>query len=91
MNQPLDIVRFERDGEEYVLVSNTRHPLLKIRCRDIDSQDSLVTPHEPEGVPREIEDLAGVTKMANLNGSHLLTLQRDDAGVHLRSHKTTSL
>lgn len=91
MNQPLDIIRFERDGEEYVLVSNTRHALLKIRCRDIDSQDALTTPREPEGVRREVEDLAGVTKMANLNGSHVLTLQRDETGLHLRSHKTSSL
>ena len=91
MNQPLDIVAFEEGGEEYVLVSNTRHALLKIRCRDIDAQDELTTPHEPEGVDRETEDLAGITAMANLGESHLLVLQDDAAGRHLRSLKTSSL
>jgi hypothetical protein len=91
MNQPLDIVAFEQDGEDYVLVSNTRHPLLKISCRDIDAQEALTTPGEPEGARRDAEELAGVSKMANLNGSHLLVLQEDEKGRHLRSLKTASL
>jgi hypothetical protein len=91
MNQPLDIVAFEQGGDEYVLVSNTRHPLLKIRCRDIDAQEALTRPQEPEGVRREVEDLAGITAMANLGDSHLLVLQDDERGRHLRSLKTTSL
>ncbi len=91
MNQPLDIVAFAQGGEEYVLVSNTRHPLLKIRCRDIDAQQALTTPKEPVGAEREVEDLAGVSLMANLNGSHVIVLQQDQKGQHLRSFKTESL
>ena len=30
MNQPLDIVSFTEDGEQYLLVSNTSHGLIKI-------------------------------------------------------------
>ena len=91
MNQPLDIVAFTQGDEEYVLVSNSRHPLLKIRCRDIDAQEALSTPKEPVGAPREAEDLAGVSLMANLNGSHVVVLQQDQKGRHLRSLKTESL
>jgi hypothetical protein len=91
MNQPLDIVAFEQDDEEYVLVSNTRHPLLKISCRAIDAQDGLTTPKEPVGVPREAEDLAGVSKMDNLGWEHLIVIQDDSRGRHLRSLKTASL
>jgi hypothetical protein len=91
MNQPLDIVAFGQGGDEHVLVSNTRHPLLKISCRDIDAQEALTTPKEPVGAPREAEDLAGVSKMANLDENHLLVLQEDAKGRHLRSLKTASL
>jgi hypothetical protein len=91
MNQPLDIVAFEQGGEEYVLVSNSRHPLLKIRCGDIDAQEGLTTPKEPVGAPREVEDLAGVSLMANLDGRHVLVLQEDQQGRHLRSLKVESL
>ena len=43
---------------------------MKIACRDIDSQVPLTEPREPVGVPRETKDLAGITRLANLGGSH---------------------
>ncbi len=92
MNQPLDMVSFVHDGEEQLLVANSAHGLVKIACRDIDDQAPLTEPKEPVGVPRETEDLRGITRLANLNGSHVLALQVDEAGrQHLRSLKTASL
>src|SRR6201999_3419016 len=41
VNQPLDMVSFVQDGEEYLLVANSAHRLVKIACRDIDSQPAL--------------------------------------------------
>jgi hypothetical protein len=91
-NQPLDIVAYHLDGEEHLLVSHSRHPLMKINCRDIDSQAPLTEPREPVGVPRQMPDLAGIGRMDNLNGSYVLAIQRDEhGGRHLRSLKTASL
>lgn len=91
-NTPVDIVSYRREGEEYLLVSNTRHPLIKIACKDVDRQESLTQPKEPVGVPREALPHQGVTRMANLNGSYVLMMQRDDKGdVHLRSYSSASL
>jgi hypothetical protein len=91
MNQPLDMVSFVLDGQEHLLVANSNHGLIKIACRDIDGQEGLTEPREPVGVPRETEDLQGVTRLANLNGSHVLALQTDGGRLHLRSLKTASL
>jgi hypothetical protein len=92
MNQPLDMVSFTRDEGEYLLVSNSSHGLIKIACHDIDAQAGLTEPKTPVGVPREVEALTGVSRLANLNASHVLVLQRDEAGErHLRSLKTASL
>ena len=92
VNQPLDMVSFTQDGEEYVLVANTAHGLVKIACRDIDGQAPLTEPAEPVGVPRETKDLQGIRRLADLDGGHVLVLQADDAGrQHLRSLKTASL
>jgi hypothetical protein len=92
MNQPLDMVSFTLGDEEHVLVANSSHGLIKIATRDIDDQPALTEPKEPIGVPREVEDLQGIVKLENLNGSHILALQVDDAGgKHLRSLKTASL
>jgi hypothetical protein len=92
MNQPLDMVSFTVDGDEQVLVANSSHGLIKIATRDIDTQPALTEPKEPIGVPREVEDLQGIVKLENLNGSYVLALQVDDSGgKHLRSLKTASL
>jgi hypothetical protein len=91
MNQPLDMVSFDQDGEEHLLIANTSHGLIKIACRDIDTQAPLTEPSEPVGVPRETEDLQGITRLANLNGGYVLALQSEGGHQHLRSLKTASL
>jgi hypothetical protein len=92
MNQPLDMVSFNQDDAEYLLVSNSSHGLIKIDCRDIDAQNALTEPGQPIGVPRQVEPLTGVSQLANLNGKYVLALQKDDNGArHLRSLKTASL
>ena len=92
MNQPLDMVSFSQDDGEHLLVSNSTHGLIKLDCRDIDDQPALTEPTTPVGVPREVEPLTGVSRLANLNRTHVLALQKDDRGErHLRSLKTDSL
>src|SRR6202012_3351931 len=80
VNQPLDMVSFVQDGEEHLLVANSAHGLVKIACRDIDSQAPLTEPQQPVGVPRETKDLQGIRRLANLGGTHVLALQPDDGG-----------
>ena len=91
-NTPLDMVSYVRDGEEFLLVSNARHPLMKIACKDIDRQGPLTQPNEPMGVPRQTLPHQGVGRMANLKDSHVIMIQQDDAGrIHLRSHDIATL
>lgn len=92
MNQPLDMVSYWEPDGEHLLIANSRHGLVKIDCADIEVQEPLTEPREPVGVPRETKDLQGITRLANLNGSHVLALQADQEGrQHLRSLKTASL
>lgn len=87
---PIDMVSFTQGGEEYVLISNTRRPLMKIACRDVDRQEPLTNPREPVGVPRQELPHEGVSRMVAAQG-RVLMLQRDPAGLHLRSYASTSL
>src|SRR5262249_22609512 len=91
-NTPIDMVAFTRDGEEFLLVSNVRHPLMKLKSSDVDRQEPLTQPREPVGVPRENLPQAGVSRMANLNDGYVLMLQMDDKErYHLRSYRTDEL
>ncbi len=103
-NHPLDLISYEHDGGEYLLVCNDRHPVFKIACKDIDGQGPLTVPDDSldaspsdpvtpgVGVPRELLPHPGVKRMANLNGSGVLMLQQDDDGnTHLRTYATATL
>ena len=98
-NRPVDLVSYEHGDEEFLLVANDRHPLIKIACVDIDQQGSLTVPDDSldnspadpvtpgVGVPRQILPHAGVRRMANLDGGNVLMLQQDPEGnFHLHSY-----
>lgn len=91
MNQPLDMVSFQQDGGEHLLIANSTHGLIKIACADIDVQTPLTEPGQPRGVARKTEELKGVRRLANLNDSYVLALQLDGDRHHLRSLKTSAL
>jgi hypothetical protein len=90
MNTPIDMISYTRDGEEYLLVSNARHPLMKLACRDVDAQEPLTEPTEPVGVPREELPHPGVTHLATAD-SQVLMLQWDDRDLALRAYDSASL
>jgi hypothetical protein len=91
-NQPLDIISFRQGDNEYLLISNSTHPVMKIDVTAIASQDALTEPREPWGVARETLDLPKTSLLANLDDDYVLALQRDESGTrHLRSLKTASL
>jgi hypothetical protein len=92
MNQPLDMIAYRCEGAEYLLVCNTRHPLLKIPAAAIAGQGPLTSPTEPVGVPREELDHAGVRLMANRGADQVLMLQREATGdLALHTYSTASL
>jgi hypothetical protein len=91
VNTPLDMTTYRDADGEHLLVANTTHGLLKIACADIDAQEPLTQPHEPQGVPREPSDLQGVTRLADLDDRHVLVLQVAEGHQHLRTVKTESL
>ncbi len=98
-NRPLDLVSFEGDDGEYLLVANDRHPLIKIACVDIDGQGPLTVPDDSldsspadpvtpgVGVPRQILPQSGVRRLANLGDDSVLMLQEDTEGhFHLHTY-----
>ncbi|WP_136642087.1 hypothetical protein [Subtercola vilae] len=90
MNQPFSLVSYDRDGQEFLLVSNTRHPLLKIAAASIAGQAGLTQPMSepgaPLGVERETLDAhAGVTWMASLDRGAVVVVQNDDGEQRLRT------
>jgi hypothetical protein len=92
MNVPLDMVSYRRDGQEYLLVANSRHPLFKLACADVDGQAGLTDQQSGVGVPREEVPLEGVVRMAVRGQDEVVMLHRDEEGRrHLSTHATDRL
>ena len=95
MNQPFSIVSYDKDGEEFLLVSNTRHPLLKIPAASIAAQDALTEPlsedNSSRGVPREELDQPGVTWMASSGSDSVVVVQTAGGDSSLRTLHASEL
>jgi hypothetical protein len=85
------MVAYRQDGQEYLLVANSRHPLFKVACADIDRQVGL-TDQSTAGVPRQAVPLEGVARMDVRGEDEVVMLQRDaDGHQHLRSYASDRL
>jgi hypothetical protein len=92
VSTPLDMVAFKQGGQDWFLVSNTRHPLMKIARSDIDKQDALVQKADLVGAARHELPQKGVTFLSNLGDGHVLMVQQDETNaLSLRSYAVESL
>ncbi len=88
-NRPLDIITYSEGANNYVLVANSRHPLMKIDSSTFDGAEALVAPTTDTGVPFETMPQPGVQRLGE-RGDHIIILQNDN-GPHLRSVAKDSL
>ena len=89
---PTDMLHFRQGGEDYFLVANSRHPLMKVARRDIDKQEALIKQADHVGAARKELPQAGVSRLANLGDGHVLMMQQDPAaGLSLRSYAVETL
>ena len=90
-NRPLDMISFQRDGKERVLIANSSRTLMSISAEDIDRAQPVTTPvaaaYLTSGVPYVSVAEVGVTQLDNLNSGFVLVVQRDinDGSLNLRS------
>jgi hypothetical protein len=91
LSTPTDMVSYRRGNEEFLLIANTRHQLVRVAAKDVAAQAPLSEPKEPTGVPRETMPQDGVVHLANRNGD-VVMLKRDGEGnLTLQSYDTATL
>jgi len=83
-NRPLDMVVYQKDGKDYLLMANSARGMMKITTEGADSAEPITSPVRDggrKGLPYEsIEDLKDVVQLDLLDKSHALVL-RDDKGT----------
>jgi hypothetical protein len=79
-NRPLDMLVYEQDNQEFILVANSNRTLMKIDPQDIAIQEEIIEPVTERfgtaGVGFVAVNQVGVQEMDNLNADNVLVIQR---------------
>jgi hypothetical protein len=84
-NRPLDMVVYEKDGEDFVLMANSDRGLMKISLDEISAVEAI-TERIPNIAGLEydtIENAEGIVQLDRLNKDNVVVLVQTDAGQNL--------
>jgi hypothetical protein len=92
-NRPLDMIAFNDDGVDYLLIANSDRTLMQISSEDLDKQQAVVKgptrvpPYASTGVKYLSIAEIGITQLADLSDQAYVVVQRsmDDGSLNLKS------
>ena len=83
-NRPLDMVVYQKDGKDYLLMSNTSRGVMKIPTENFGGQAGLTEPvpdGNKAGISAEtVAQMTGVEQLDVLDDQHVIVIARNDAG-----------
>ncbi len=81
-NRPLDMVVYEKDGAQYILMNNSSRGVMKVKGDGLESYPAIKSQTEVTGVPYEtIAGLKGVEHLDRLDASNAVMLIRSEGGA----------
>ena len=88
-SRPVDMIRFEHEGKERIIIANSDRTLMRIDPADIAAAPAMTTPvgqaYEPAGVKYLPVASAGIMQLDDFTAESVVVLQRDleSGAVHL--------
>ena len=83
-NRPLDMIVYQKDGKDYLLLANSSRGIMKISTDQIEKAESITAPVPDggkRGLPYEtIESWTGVEQLDRLDAQNALVVRRGGAG-----------
>jgi hypothetical protein len=84
-NRPLDMIVYQKDGKDYLLLANSSRGIMKISTDNIENAERIDKPvpdGNMKGLPYEtIESWTGVDQLDRLDGQHAVVLRRGDGNA----------
>ena len=85
-NRPLDMIVYEKDGKQFVLMANSRRGIMKISTEGIENAESITTKTGVAGQPYEtITDWKGVDQLDSFDAKQALTLRKEGESMLLET------
>ena len=83
-NRPLDMIVYQKDGKDYLLLANSSRGIMKISTDNIEKADNITDPVRDGGKRglgyETIEAWKGIDQLDRLDAQHAVVLRRGDAG-----------
>jgi len=81
-NRPLDMIVYQKDGKDFLLLANSSRGVMKINTDQIASVESITAPvSDKKGLPYQtIESWTGVEQLDRLDPQHALVMRRAEGG-----------
>lgn len=89
MNRPIDMIVYQKDGKDYLLLANSARGLMKISTDKIEETESIsapVTGGGKKGLTYEtIESAKGIEQLATFDANNALVIRKTDSGQNLEA------
>jgi hypothetical protein len=83
-NRPIDMIVYQKDGKDYLLLANSSRGIMKISTDHIEALEGITAPvpsAEKKGLPYEtIQGWTGVEQLDLLDQNHALVVRRGESG-----------
>jgi hypothetical protein len=86
-NRPLDMILYQKDGQDFLLMSNSSRGVMKIAAAQIATATPITTPVETPtgGIPYQtISSMQGVEQLDRLNAQNSIVLARAGGALNLQ-------
>lgn len=86
-NRPLDMIVYQKNGKDYLLMANSSRGVMKVAIENIDKTDGITDRiRGTAGLPYDtIKELKGVIQLDKLDKDHALILVQTDSGMNLKA------
>jgi hypothetical protein len=86
-NRPLDMIVYQKDGKDYILMANSSRGLMKVSTENIDKIEGITEPvKDKAGLPYEtIAGVKGVEQLDKFDKDNALVLVRNENGLTLET------
>ena len=88
-NKPLDMISYEKDGAEFLLLSNSARGVMKISTAGLTENKGLTEPVRGGGTAGQgfdsVESMNGVVQMDKLNDTHAVVLIDNNGSLDLKT------
>jgi hypothetical protein len=84
-NRPLDMIVYEKDGKEYLLLANSSRGVMKISTEGIDAAAGIEAPVRGGGQqglsPETVKEWTGVEHLDRLDKERAVVLKKAEGGA----------